>query len=115
MKLPKWVLLFVILLAGMAQLSNQVHANSINKALASNTASMAGTEASTVASKSLSVNLNSANAEQLSSLPGVGIKKAEAIIAYRELNGEFESIEELVNVKGIGPKVLAKLNGLITV
>ena len=115
MKLPKWVLLFVILLAGMAQLSNQVHANSINKALASNTTSMNSTEANTMASKSFSVNLNSANAEQLSSLPGVGIKKAEAIIAYRELNGEFESIEELVNVKGIGPKMLAKLNGLITV
>lgn len=49
------------------------------------------------------VDLNSATAEQLAeTLHGVGESKAEAIIAYREENGGFEHIDELVNVRGIG-------------
>jgi comEA protein len=112
MRLPKWVLFFVVLLAGMAQYSNQVHASVIK-----NTPSYSGNLVSLMAmtAETSTVNINSANAEQLSSLPGIGLKKAEAIVAYRKLNGEFESVEEIVNVKGIGPKMLAKLDGLITV
>lgn len=49
------------------------------------------------------VNVNTADAEQLAaSLDGVGASKAQAIVAYREANGPFEHIDELVNVKGIG-------------
>jgi len=55
------------------------------------------------------VNINSASAEQLAdNLKGVGPKKAMAIIEYREANGPFYSAEELINVKGIGPKTLNK-------
>ncbi|MEM7401008.1 MAG: helix-hairpin-helix domain-containing protein [Pseudomonadota bacterium] len=55
------------------------------------------------------VNINEADVEELSeSLVGVGPKKAKAIIEYREANGPFYSPEELVNVKGIGPKTLEK-------
>ena len=55
------------------------------------------------------VNINEANAEELAeSLVGVGPKKAMAIIGYRKANGPFYSPEELVNVKGIGPKTLEK-------
>ena len=51
------------------------------------------------------VNINDASAEELQeNLTGVGPKKAVAIIEYREANGPFYSAEELVNVKGIGPK-----------
>lgn len=52
------------------------------------------------------IHLNESNLEQLLTLKGVGQKKAEAIIAYREKMGSFKSIEDLVNVKGIGEKVL---------
>lgn len=55
------------------------------------------------------VNINKADAQRLSSLPGIGLKKAKLIVAYRKLNGSFKSKEELTNVKGIGPKMLAKV------
>lgn len=61
------------------------------------------------------VDLNTATSEQLASLPGLGKKKAEAIINYRQLNGNFTQKEEIVNVKGIGSKLLSKLSPLITV
>jgi competence protein ComEA len=49
------------------------------------------------------VNVNSANAEEIAeSLKGVGMSKAEAIVTYRNENGEFKHVDELVNVKGIG-------------
>jgi len=55
------------------------------------------------------VNINTATAESLAvNIKGVGKKKAEAIIAYRQANGPFKSVEELAKVKGIGPKLLLK-------
>lgn len=55
------------------------------------------------------VNINTATAENLAAnIKGVGKKKAEAIIAYREANGPFKSVEELAKVKGIGQKLLQK-------
>ena len=55
------------------------------------------------------VNINAATAEQLSAgIKGVGMKKAEAIVAYREQNGSFKSKEDLLKIKGIGAKTLEK-------
>lgn len=54
------------------------------------------------------IKLNSAQASELQQLNGVGEKKALAIIEYRQKNGGFKSIDELQNVKGIGPKLLEK-------
>ncbi|RKG33261.1 ComEA family DNA-binding protein [Acinetobacter tianfuensis] len=54
------------------------------------------------------ISLNRANAEQLQELQGIGQKKAEAIVNYRSKNGKFKSIEELQQVKGIGPAIFAK-------
>lgn len=54
------------------------------------------------------VNINSADAEALAnSLHRVGMKKAEAIISWRETNGKFTSVEQLLEVKGIGEAILA--------
>jgi competence protein ComEA len=61
------------------------------------------------------VNLNSASASQIATLPGIGAKAAQRIIEYREKNGGFKKIEELMNVKGIGEKSFLKLKPLVTV
>lgn len=118
MKLPNLILLLTALLLGFmhyaqaqstpllsqsasaAYFNNSMSVNMANNALQSNTNTL---------------NINTASVEQLSSLPGIGTKKAEAIIAYRELNGNFVSTEELVNVKGIGPKMLAKLVNKVSI
>ena len=61
------------------------------------------------------VNINTATAEELETLSGIGPAKAQAIVAYRETNGPFSSVNELVNVSGIGEKTLAKIIDDITV
>ena len=55
------------------------------------------------------VNLNTATLEQLKGLTGVGEKKAQKIIEYRQQHGQFKSVEELKNVNGFGEKSLATL------
>jgi len=55
------------------------------------------------------VNVNSATAEELALLPGVGPTKAQAIIRYRTEHGAFKRVEDLAAVKGIGEKGLEKL------
>lgn len=53
------------------------------------------------------VNINSASAEEIAaSLKGIGIKKANAIIQFRKKQGSFKSIDDLINVKGIGEKII---------
>ncbi len=54
------------------------------------------------------VNINTAGAEAIAeALTGIGLAKAEAIVRYREENGQFDVPEEILKVKGIGPRVLA--------
>ncbi len=60
------------------------------------------------------VNINTANAEVLSErLSGVGLKKAEAIVAYRNQYGEFKSLEQIIEVKGIGESIVEKNRSVI--
>jgi comEA protein len=61
------------------------------------------------------VNLNTAKASELETLPGVGAKTAERIIEYRDKNGGFKKVEELMKIKGIGEKSFLKLKDRITV
>lgn len=61
------------------------------------------------------ININTAPADELDLLPGIGPSKAQAIIDYRKKNGPFNSIAEIQNVSGIGPKTFEKLRDLITV
>lgn len=61
------------------------------------------------------VNINTADAEQLKSLPGIGDTKAADIIAYREEHGSFGSIEDIQNVNGIGESTYNRISSYITV
>jgi competence protein ComEA len=61
------------------------------------------------------INLNTANVDQLETLPGIGRKTAERIIEYRTKSGGFKRIEELMNVKGIGEKSFLKIKPLVVV
>lgn len=60
------------------------------------------------------INLNTADATALQELPGIGPALSERIITYREANGPFGSLEELAGVSGIGPVILADVEGLVT-
>ena len=61
------------------------------------------------------VNLNTATQAELEKLPGVGPAMAKQIIEYRQKNGGFKKVEELMNVKGIGEKSFLKLKTLVTI
>jgi competence protein ComEA len=62
------------------------------------------------------VNINQADAATLAQqLNGIGLKKAEAIVSYREQHGPFKSADDLLNVTGIGPATVEKNRSLITV
>lgn len=60
------------------------------------------------------ININTANVEQLTELPGVGNTTAERIVEFRSNNGSFESKEQLMEVKGIGEKTFEKIQDLIS-
>lgn len=61
------------------------------------------------------INLNSASAAELEKLPGVGPATAARIVEYRQKNGAFRKVEDLMNVRGIGEKTFLTLKPLITV
>jgi competence protein ComEA len=60
----------------------------------------------TVAAASIKVDINTADVEELTRIPGIGPKTAEAIVAYRKDVGQFKKLDDLIEVKGIGPKKL---------
>ena len=61
------------------------------------------------------INLDTATAVQLATLPGIGPKAADLIVQYRQKNGSFKKVEEIMNVRGIGEKTFLKLKSRITV
>ena len=63
----------------------------------------------------VTVDLNTATANELEQLPGIGPKRAEAIIAYREAHGPFARVEQVMNVSGIGTGIFQEIRPYITV
>jgi competence protein ComEA len=76
--------------------------------------SSAHTAASAVAPSTV-ININTATPAELDGLPGIGAKTAARIVEYRQKNGPFKKIEELMNVRGVGEKNFLKLKDRITV
>jgi competence protein ComEA len=74
-----------------------------------------GSSSSTGSATGQPVNINTASADELDTLPGVGPTTAEAIIAYREQNGPFTSVDQLLDVRGIGDAKLEQLRNLVTI
>ena len=62
----------------------------------------------------LKVNINTASAEELDGLPGIGPVLAQRIVEYREANGPFASVDGLLEVKGLGPGILEAIRPQIT-
>lgn len=67
------------------------------------------------ASSATPVNLNTATAAQLETLPGIGTRTAQLIVEHRQKNGNFKKVEELMNIKGIGEKSFLKIKPMVTV
>ncbi|PYR16729.1 MAG: hypothetical protein DMF94_26855, partial [Acidobacteria bacterium] len=63
----------------------------------------------------ITVNINTASATDLEGLPGIGAKTAARILEYRQKNGPFKKVEELMNVRGVGEKNFLKLKPQLTV
>ena len=72
------------------------------------------TETSNQENNSL-ININEANSNQLMNLSGIGESKAKDIIQYRDENGKFTTIEDIMNVKGIGEALFEKIKDYITI
>ena len=64
---------------------------------------------------SFPININTATIRELKKLDGIGDTKAREIISYREKNGGFSAVEELLNVKGIGESTLENIRDYVTV
>jgi competence protein ComEA len=77
-------------------------------------AGTSGSAASSAATTGGLLNLNSASQAELEDLPGIGATLAERIIAYREANGPFTSVEDLRKVSGVGAKLFERLAPLVT-
>ncbi len=96
--------LFLSLFAVSALMAGMPHVQAASQAAAKNEAKPPAI-----------VNLNTATAAELESLPGIGARVAARIVDYRQKNGPFKKIEELMNVQGVGEKSFLKLRSQITV
>ncbi len=84
-------------------------------AFQANASSQANASQQSVSSQPGPVNINTANAETLCTLPGIGEAKALAIIRYREEHGSFSDISQIRNVPGIGENLYSNISGLICI
>ena len=74
-----------------------------------------GTGKAPTEAKGQKININSASEEELQNITGIGPSKASAIIQYREEQGPFSSVEDLMNISGIGEKTFEKMKDQVTI
>jgi competence protein ComEA len=84
-------------------------------AAAAQDAARPGAKAAAASTSGSPINLNTATVAQLETVPGIGKATAERIVEYRQKNGGFKKVEDLMNVRGIGEKSFLKMKPLITV
>jgi competence protein ComEA len=72
-------------------------------------------EARPAAASAQPVNVNTATVAQFEALPGIGPSMAQRIVAYRDKNGPFKKLDDLMNIQGIGEKSFLKLRPLLTI
>jgi competence protein ComEA len=109
MKISRFVATLVALgVAGLVLAGPAVAATASPKARSARTASAKTAPAT-------KINLNTATVEQLTTVPGVGKTLATRIVEHRQKEGAFRSVQELMNVKGVGEKNLAKIQGYFVV
>lgn len=101
------LLIFISIFSIMAQADNNVKENASLTMSAGTTAQ--AKEPGGSKNSSEKVNINNATVDQLTSLKGVGEQKAQSIIEYRTQHGSFKGVNDLGNIKGFSPKVLANL------
>jgi len=99
-------LLVVIFTAAVSFATHYSYAQSLTEAQQKQLANETSTLIEEVNSETQVVHLNKSTLDQLVTLKGIGQKKAHAIIDYREQIGQFKAIDELLNIKGIGNKIL---------
>jgi competence protein ComEA len=99
-----WFMVLAILALALPASAQQKPANGSSRSSAKSAAAVPTTP----------VNLNTATEAQLEALPGIGPKVAQRIVEYRQKNGAFKKIEDLMNVKGIGEKSFLKLKPMLT-
>lgn len=75
----------------------------------------AGASSNDNSTSSGKININSASQSELETLPGIGPSRAQQIIAYREQQGAFRQLEDMMNISGIGPKIFEGLKDLIEI
>ncbi|HHQ4696054.1 TPA: ComEA family DNA-binding protein [Aeromonas veronii] len=83
--------------------------------LAANKATPKQTTTASVTKETGKLNINTATLAELTSLKGIGDKKAQAIVDYREKQGKFTSVDQLADVNGIGPATLEANRDMIIV
>ena len=105
--MKKGVLLTFVLLTALFMFG-------VNSALCAS-GEMGKQAASETVEQTAKININSADATQLETLPGIGPATAQKIIDYREANGPFKSVEGIKEVKGIGDKKFDAIKDFVTI
>lgn len=103
-----WTLVFLLLLGAAGRRLDISRDGSLPWSIPDSTGTVAMAE-DTAPSVPLIIDLNNCDRDELETLPGLGPSKAAAVVAWREEQGPFETIDDLLAVPGIGPKTLERL------